>query len=71
MKDWIIRAIKTFIQSFISYFFINWGMIEAHFVNWDFSNWKTWLLPLIGGALSAAICAVWNFILEKKEGPLK
>ena len=46
-------------------------MIEAHFVNWDFSNWKTWLLPLIGGALSAAICAVWNFIIEKKEGPDK
>lgn len=71
LPDWATRSIKTFIQSFIAYIFINWGVIHNHLVNWDFSDAAAWLLPLIGGALSAAICAAWNGLKEicEKGGP--
>jgi hypothetical protein len=65
MKDWIIRALKTFVQATIAYFVANIAMISQHIVDWDFANWKGWLLPIIVGAGSAGISAVWNIILEK------
>ena len=64
MKDWLIRAIKTFVQATVSYFVINGTMVMTHIVNWDFADWKSWLLPVITGALAAGIAAVWNIILE-------
>lgn len=64
MRDWMIRAIKTFVQSTVAYFVANITMITSHVVNWDFADWKGWLLPVLIGALSAGISAVWNIILE-------
>lgn len=64
MKDWMIRAIKTFVQSTVAYFVANITMITSHVVNWDFADWKGWLMPVLIGALSAGISAVWNIILE-------
>ena len=64
MKDWIIRALKTFVQATVAYFVANIALISQHVVDWDFSNWKGWALPLITGAISAGISAVWNLILE-------
>ena len=64
MKDWLIRAIKTFVQATVAYFVANIAMIANHVVNWDFADWKGWLLPIIVGAGSAGISAVWNIILE-------
>lgn len=65
MRDWMIRAIKTFVQSTVAYFVANITMITSHVVNWDFADWKGWALPLITGAISAGISAVWNVILEQ------
>ena len=65
MKDWLIRAIKTFVQAFFGVLIpeicaiLNNGFPE----NWS-SLWLT-LAPFVAAALSAAICAVWNIILEK------
>ena len=64
MKDWIIRALKTFVQATAAYFVANIALISQHVVDWDFSNWKGWLMPILVGALSAGISAVWNLILE-------
>ena len=64
MKDWMIRAIKTFVQSTVAYFVANISLIASHVVEWDFSDWKGWLMPILIGALSAGISAVWNIILE-------
>lgn len=64
MKDWIIRALKTFVQATVAYFVANIALITKHVVEWDFSDWKGWLLPIIVGAGSAGISAVWNVILE-------
>lgn len=67
MKDWLIRALKTFVQATVAYFVANIAMISRHVVEWDFSDWKGWLMPILCGALSAGISAVWNVILENIE----
>lgn len=69
MKDWLIRTIKTFVQAFLGVLIpavcalLNDGWPES----WE----KTWVIlaPTIAAALSAAICAVWNIILEKLKEP--
>ena len=65
MKDWVIRALKTFVQATLAYFVANAALITQHVVEWNFSDWKGWALPLITGAISAGISAVWNVILEQ------
>lgn len=64
MKDWVIRSIKTFVQATVAYLIANIALISQHVVDWDFSDWKGWLLPVLVGAGSAGISAVWNVILE-------
>lgn len=64
MKDWVIRTLKTFVESFFGVLIpaicllLNDGFPE----NWS----KVWvvLAPSVAAALSAAITAVWNIILE-------
>lgn len=67
-KDWVVRAAKTFVQSFF-------GILVPEFcviISGGFpENWSVlWvaLLPSVPSALSAAICAVWNYLLEKSNG---
>ena len=67
MKDWAIRAIKTFVQAF---FGVLVPAVCAMLQNdWPESWSKVWVIlaPTISAALAAAICAVWNIILEKLE----
>lgn len=64
MKDWTIRALKTFVQATVAYFVANVALITQHVVDWDFSNWKGWLMPILVGAIASGISAVWNVILE-------
>lgn len=64
MTDWLVRALKTFVQTTVAYLVANTALITQHVVDWDFSNWKGWLMPILVGALSAGISAVWNVILE-------
>ena len=64
MKDWMIRAIKTFVQAF---FGVLIPAICAMLNNgWPESWGKIWvvLAPTVAAALAAAIAAVWNIILE-------
>jgi len=66
MKDWMLRAIKTFVQAFF-------GVLVPEvcvFLNGGFTDIKTaWLAiaPAVAAALSAAICAVWNMLAEKSK----
>lgn len=67
MKDYWIRALKTFIQAFF-------GILVPEIVGWlsnlqnvDWSAWHIWLLPVVGAALAGGISAVWNYILETKK----
>ena len=67
MKDWQIRALKTFAQAFggviVPELVMNGGLPP------DWSALKLTLIPVICSALAAGISAAWNIILERlKEG---
>lgn len=69
MKDWMIRAIKTFVQAFFGVLVPELVAILQH--GWPESWASVWayLAPVVAAALAAAISAVWNIILERmKEG---
>ena len=72
MKDWMIRAIKTFVQAFFGVLIPEIVAVLQH--GWPESWASVWayLAPVIAAALAAAISAVWNIILERmKEGSEK
>ena len=71
IPDFLIRAAKTFMQAFISVIVLNITAIMTHVVNWDFSDWKGWLAPILIAALAAGIAALWNFIIEKVNAKAK
>lgn len=65
LPDWAIRALKTFVQTF---FGVLIPAICAILNNGFPDNWsKLWvaLSPVVAAALSAAISAVWNILIEK------
>lgn len=71
MKDWAVRAIKTFVQAF---FGVLIPAICAMLSNgWPESISKAWVIlaPTVAAALSAAIAAVWNIILEALDNKSK
>ena len=65
MADWLVRSIKTFVQSFLGVLIpeicvlLNAGFPEDIGIAWAA------LAPAVAAALSAAICAVWNILSEK------
>lgn len=69
MPDWLIRTIKTFIQSFFGVLVPEICiMLNNGFPPDITAAWKI-LAPVVAAALSAGICAVWNILSEKlKEG---
>lgn len=68
MKDWTIRAIKTFVQAFLGVLIpelcimLNGGFPESVTAAWLI------LSPVVAAALSAAISAVWNIVNEHLSG---
>lgn len=71
MKDWVIRALKTFVQAF---FGVLIPAVCTMLQNgWPESWSKIWvvLAPTVAAALAAAICAVWNIILEALDNKSK
>lgn len=65
MADWMIRAIKTFVQAFFGVLIpevcilLNGGFPESVEAAWVVIG------PVVAAALSAAISAVWNILNEK------
>lgn len=68
MQDWLIRAIKTFVQAFFGVLIPEvCVLLQKGFPE----NWSTtwaYLAPVVAAALAAAISAVWNIILERLKG---
>lgn len=65
MPDWAVRALKTFVQAF---FGVLIPALCAVLNNGFPENWSVlWvaLSPVVAAALSAAISAVWNILLER------
>ena len=71
MKDWAVRAIKTFVQAFFGVLIPAVCTMLSN--GWPESISKAWVIlaPTVAAALAAAIAAVWNIILEAlDEAPL-
>lgn len=67
MPDWLIRTIKTFVQSFFGVLIPEVCIMLNNGFPADITTaWKI-LAPVIAAALSAAICAAWNIIKEKLD----
>jgi hypothetical protein len=67
MPDWLIRTIKTFVQSFFGVLIPEVCIMLNNGFPADITTaWKV-LAPVIAAALSAAICAAWNIIKEKLD----
>ena len=65
MADWLIRAIKTFVQAFFGVLIpevcvlLSGGFPESIETVWVIIS------PVVAAALSAAISATWNIVAEK------
>ena len=70
MKDWMIRALKTFVQAFLGVLIPELALLPEGGFPETGSALQMSLLAPAAAALAAAISAVWNLILEaarKKE----
>lgn len=64
MADWMVRALKTFVQAFLGVLIPE---ICAALNGFDFGNINknfVVLMPVITAALAAGISAAWNIVLE-------
>lgn len=70
MSDWMVRAIKTFVQAFFGVLIPEVVIILNNITEYqDPGAVWTVVLPFTASALAAAISAVWNILNEKlKEG---
>lgn len=68
MSDWLIRAIKTFVQALFGVLIPEVVAVLSH--GWPESWAAVWayLAPVVAAALAAAISAVWNIMLERLKG---
>lgn len=65
LRDWQIRAIKTFIQAFGGVLVPEVVMILTAGVPESWSALWASLVPFVCAALAAGISAAWNIIAEK------
>ena len=69
IADWLIRALKTFVQAFFGVLIpelcviLNGGFPESIETTWVIFG------PIVAAALSAGISAAWNIISEKLKEP--
>ena len=62
IRDVKSRAIKTFVQAFFGSIIPQVVLILTNVLDYDWSNWLVWGLPIITGAIAAGISAAWNTI---------
>ena len=65
LKDWQIRALKTFAQAFGGVLVPEIAMILTNGLPESWSALWAILCPVICAALAAGISATWNIILER------
>lgn len=62
MRDVLDRAVKTFIESFLVVFVPELVMVLQNVMEYDWSKWYIWLVPILCGCLGTAISVTWNTI---------
>ena len=64
MKDWMRRALKTFVQAFLGVLIPELALLTKDGFPETGSALPGVLTPMIAASLAAAISAVWNLWLE-------
>jgi hypothetical protein len=64
MKDWQIRAIKTFVQAFLGILIPELCAILKGTIPQDISGWLAVGVPVGCSALAAGLSAAWNITNE-------
>lgn len=67
MKDWQIRALKTFVEAFGGTFVPAVVVVLSNVLPDNWNGVLLSLIPIICSSLAAGIAAVWNIILEKLQ----
>lgn len=67
MKDWMVRAIKTFVQAFFGVLIPEVCAVLSHGWPESWASMWAYLAPVVAAALAGAISAVWNICLERLE----
>ena len=65
MKDWMIRALKTFVQAFFGILVPELVLFLNGSLPKDFEGMKAMMSPMLCSALAAGISALWNYVSEK------
>ena len=63
MKDWQIKALKTFVEAAGSFIVADLAVLGDALCDW--STGKHALISLLVGAVAAGFSAAWNIVLEK------
>lgn len=64
MKDWMVRALKTFVQAFFGVLIPEFVVIISDGSMMGWSKFWTLMVPVLCAALAAGISAAWNIISE-------
>lgn len=67
INDLWSRAGKTAVQAFFGVLIPQVVLILTNVLEYDWSQWYVWGLPIITGALAAAISAGWNALINANE----
>lgn len=64
MKDWMARALKTFVQAFFGVLIPEFVVMlrDGSVMGWN--KFWTLMVPVLCAALAAGISAAWNIIAE-------
>ena len=61
------RAGKTFVQAFFGVLIPQIVLILTNVMDYDWSKWYVWGIPIISGALASAISVTWNSIINEAD----
>ncbi len=68
INDIASRAAKTFFQAFVGFLIPEVILILKNVTTYNFDDWKTWVLPIVCGALAAGFSAIQNTIINARKG---
>ena len=71
MKDWMVRALKTFIQAFLGVLIPEVVVILQGNLPDSLSGAWSILFPVLCSALAAGISAAWNIVQTKLKKDLE
>lgn len=59
-RNVVERAAKTAVEAFFGVLIPQIVAIIGNIVDYNFADWRVWLLPIVSSALATAISAGWN-----------